>query len=210
MPAVRVPHFVRPAPPAALLAQSSPMPDQHHFPEQEQHWPCGLTSTAGSFPGSGLATAGPGWWPASLGAVPLPQRSPQHLHLCCPGWVACTCAPPAGGWQGRRQPGPWFKALPHFPPLLAPAPMPPCSTPRPATVHFPNADCLSPAACLGLLALLGRCPPCPPPLACPAIYTPVCLQKNGAQFEAVVRAREARNPRFAFLSPRHRHHRHYR
>ncbi|KAL4855281.1 putative MscS family protein [Chlorella vulgaris] len=36
------------------------------------------------------------------------------------------------------------------------------------------------------------------------------VHKNGAAFEGVVRAREARNPRFAFLHANHRHHRHYR
>jgi hypothetical protein len=36
------------------------------------------------------------------------------------------------------------------------------------------------------------------------------LQKNGAAFEAVVRAREARNRRFAFMQHAHPHHSHYR
>ncbi|KAI3427156.1 hypothetical protein D9Q98_007093 [Chlorella vulgaris] len=58
-----------------------------------------------------------------------------------------------------------------------------------------------------------------PPLAPPGVPLDTWLtmqklaafvHKNGAAFEGVVRAREARNPRFAFLHANHRHHRHYR
>ena len=35
-------------------------------------------------------------------------------------------------------------------------------------------------------------------------------QKNGVRFEATLRKREERNPRFAFLLPDNEHHCHYR
>ena len=37
-----------------------------------------------------------------------------------------------------------------------------------------------------------------------------CVQKNGVRFEAVVAAREAGNPRFAFLQPGSPYHCFYR
>ncbi len=57
-------------------------------------------------------------------------------------------------------------------------------------------------------AVFYLCDSLPP--ACPLALLALPLQKNGAHFEAVVRAREARNPRFAFLQPTHRHNCHYR